>query len=80
MKNIQILLINRNSSRKVRLNSRKVRKILRRIWIAPKRIFETFSTQEGSRCIITNATHITILFNLENQTKVLSYTRFLVKK
>jgi hypothetical protein len=27
-----------------------------------------------------NATHITILFNLENQTKVLSYTTFPVKK
>jgi hypothetical protein len=27
-----------------------------------------------------NATHITILFNLENQTNILSYTTFPVKK
>jgi hypothetical protein len=30
----------------MRINSKKVRKILRRIWTAPKRTFETFCTQE----------------------------------
>jgi hypothetical protein len=40
------LLINRNSSRKMRINPRKVRKILGRIWAAPKRIFEPFCTQK----------------------------------
>jgi hypothetical protein len=40
----------------MRLNSRKIRKILRRIKTAPKRIFETFCTQEALRCIGMNAT------------------------
>jgi hypothetical protein len=40
------LLINRNSSRKMRIKCRKFWKILGRIWTAPKRIFETFCTQE----------------------------------
>jgi hypothetical protein len=44
----------------VRINSRKIRKILGRVWSAPKRIFETFCTQEAPRCIDMNATHITI--------------------
>jgi hypothetical protein len=30
----------------MRINSRKIRKILGRVWTAPKRIFETFCTQE----------------------------------
>jgi hypothetical protein len=64
----------------VRLNSRKVWKIRGRIWTTPKCIFETFRTQEAPRCINMNATGITIFFNLENQTKVLSCTRFSVKK
>jgi hypothetical protein len=50
------LLINTISSRKMRINSRKIRKILGRIWAAPKRIFETLSTQEAPRCIGMNAT------------------------
>jgi hypothetical protein len=58
----------RNSSRKMRINSRKVRKILGRIWVAPKRIFEIFCTQEAPRCIGMNAT-LTTFFNLENPTK-----------
>jgi hypothetical protein len=65
---------------KMRINSRKVRKILRRIWTPSKRIFETFCTQEAPKCIGMNATHITIYFNLENQTKFFSYTIFAVKK
>jgi hypothetical protein len=44
----------------MRINSRKIRKILERIWTTPKRIFETFCTQEVPRCIGMNATHITI--------------------
>jgi hypothetical protein len=46
-------------SGKMRINSRKIRKILGRIWTAPKRIFETFSTQEAPRYIGMNATHTT---------------------
>jgi hypothetical protein len=40
----------------MRINSRKIQKILGRVWTAPKRIFETFSTQETPRCIGMNAT------------------------
>jgi hypothetical protein len=40
----------------MRINSRKVRKILGRIWTAPNRTFETFYTQEAPRCIGMNAT------------------------
>jgi hypothetical protein len=40
----------------MRINSRKTRKILRRVRTAPKRIFETLSTQEAPRCIGMNAT------------------------
>jgi hypothetical protein len=64
----------------VRINSRKFRNTLGRIWTTPKRIFETFSSQEAPRCIGMNATHITFLFNLENQSKDFSYTIFPVKK
>jgi hypothetical protein len=63
----------------MRINFRKIRKILGRVWTTPKRIFETFCTQEVSRYIGMNAT-LNHLFNLENQTKVLSYTTFPVKK
>jgi hypothetical protein len=35
----------------MRINPRKIWKIVGRIWIAPKRIFETFGTQEAPRCI-----------------------------
>jgi hypothetical protein len=44
----------------MRINFRKIRKILGRIWTTPKRIFETFYTQEAPRYIGMNATHITI--------------------
>jgi hypothetical protein len=40
----------------MRINSGKVRKILGRVWTAPKRFFETFCTQEAPRCIGMNAT------------------------
>jgi hypothetical protein len=63
----------------MRINSRKIRKILKRIWTAPKRIFETFCTQEAPRCIGMNAT-LTTFFNLEYQTKDFSYTIFRVKQ
>jgi hypothetical protein len=43
----------------MRINSRKIRKILGRVRTAPKRIFETLSTQEAPRCIGMNATLIT---------------------
>jgi hypothetical protein len=49
------------AQRKMRINSRKVRKILGRILTAPKRIFETFCTQEAPRCIGMNATLTTFI-------------------
>jgi hypothetical protein len=52
----------------MRINSRKIRKILERVWTAPKRIFETFSTQEAPRCIGMNAT-LNFVLTSENQTK-----------
>jgi hypothetical protein len=60
----------------MRINSRKIRKILGRVWTAPKRIFETFLHSRTTRCIGMNATHI----SLENQSKDFSYTIFPVKK
>jgi hypothetical protein len=36
----------RNNSGKMRINPRKIRKILGRFWTAPKCAFETFCTQE----------------------------------
>jgi hypothetical protein len=38
---------NRNSSRKMRINPRKIRKILGRVWTAPTRILKPFCTQEA---------------------------------
>jgi hypothetical protein len=40
----------------MRINSRKIQKILGRIWTALKCIFDTLSTQEAPRCIGMNAT------------------------
>jgi hypothetical protein len=40
----------------MRINFRKIRKILGRVRTASKRIFETFCTQEAPRCIGMNAT------------------------
>jgi hypothetical protein len=40
----------------MRINSKKNQKIPGRIWTAPKRIFGTFCTQEGPRCIGMNET------------------------
>jgi hypothetical protein len=63
----------------MRINSRKIRKILERVWTTPKRIFETFSTQETPRCMGMNATQINfILFRKTN--KDFSYIIFPVKK
>jgi hypothetical protein len=45
----------------MRINPRKVRKILGRVWTAPKRIFETFRAQEAPRCIGINATLTTFI-------------------
>jgi hypothetical protein len=45
----------------MRINPRKIRKILRRVWTAPKRIFETFLHSRTTRCIGMNATHITFI-------------------
>jgi hypothetical protein len=61
------------------INSRKIQKILRRVRTAPKRIFETFCTQEAPRCIGMNATHKTIYLISENNQGFL-YTIFPVKK
>jgi hypothetical protein len=45
----------------MRINHRKIRKILERVWTAPKRIFETFLHSRTTRCIGMNATHITVI-------------------
>jgi hypothetical protein len=47
---------NRSSSRKMRINSRKIWKILGRGRTTSKHIFETFNTQEATRCIGMSAT------------------------
>jgi hypothetical protein len=44
----------------MRTISRKIQKILERIWTAPKRLFETFCTQKAPRCIGMNATLTTL--------------------
>jgi hypothetical protein len=59
--------------------SRKVRKILRRIWTTPKRIFETFCTPEAPRCIDMNAT-LTSFYLIQKIKQGFSYTIFPVKK
>jgi hypothetical protein len=64
----------------MRINSRKIRKILGRVWTAPKRIFETFCTQEAPKCIGMNATLTTIHLIFIKSSKPFSYTIFPVKK
>jgi hypothetical protein len=64
----------------MRINSRKIQKILRRIWTAPKRVFETLSTQEAPRCISMNATLTTFYLIFRKSNKDFSYTIFPVKK
>jgi hypothetical protein len=51
----------------MRINSRKIRKILGRVWTTPRHILKSFALMKHQRCIGMNATHITIYFNLENQ-------------
>jgi hypothetical protein len=79
MKKILEPSINRISLGKIRINTRKIWKILGKIWTAPKRIFETFCAQEALRCIGMNATHIH-LFNFRKTNKGFPYTIFPVKK
>jgi hypothetical protein len=64
----------------MRINFRKIRKILGRVWSAPRRIFETFCTQEALRCIGMNATLTTFYLILKIKQGFFSYTRFPVKK
>jgi hypothetical protein len=64
----------------MRINSRKIRKILGRIWTAPKRIFETFCTQETPRCIGVNAALTNIYLIQKIKKEFFPYTIFLVKK
>jgi hypothetical protein len=61
MKKILEPSVNRISSGKIRIKTKKIWKILGKIWTAPKRIFETFSTQEAPRCIGMNATLTTFI-------------------
>jgi hypothetical protein len=63
----------------MRINSRKIQKILGRVWSAPKRIFETFCTQEAPICIDMSAT-LTTFYLLKKINKDFSYTTFPVKK
>jgi hypothetical protein len=62
----------------MRINSRKIRKIIGRIWSTPGRIFETFCTQEAPRCIDMNATHTTF-YLIQKIKQRFSYTIFPVK-
>jgi hypothetical protein len=66
----------------MRINSRKVQKILGRIWTAPNRTFETFYTQEAPRCIGMNATLTSNQFIFIQKIKqwLFSYTRFPINK
>jgi hypothetical protein len=64
----------------MRINSRKVQKILGRIWSAPKRVFKTFCTQLRPRCFGMDATHIIFFIKFGKSTKPFSYTTFPVKK
>jgi hypothetical protein len=57
----------------MRINPRKFQKILGRIRTAPKRVFETLSTQEAQRCIDMNATHKTIYLISEKQPRFSLY-------
>jgi hypothetical protein len=61
------------------MNCRKVRKNSRKDLTAPKRIFETFCTQEAPRCIGMNAT-LTTLYLIHKIKQGFSYTIFYVKK
>jgi hypothetical protein len=63
----------------MRINSRKIQKILGRIWTAPKHVFETFCTQEPLDASAWMQ-HSQLCFNSENQTKDFSYTMFPVRK
>jgi hypothetical protein len=63
----------------MRISPRKIQKILGRIWTAPKRLFETLSTQEAPRCIGMNAT-LTTFYLLKKIKQGFSYTIFPVKK
>jgi hypothetical protein len=64
----------------MRINSRKIRKILGRGWTDPKRIFETLLHSRNTK-MHRHECNTQLLFNLENQTKdFFSYTIFPVKK
>jgi hypothetical protein len=63
----------------MRINSRKIWKILGRVWTALKHIFETFCTQEPLDAS-ARMQHSQLCFNSENQTKYFSYSIFPVKK
>jgi hypothetical protein len=64
----------------MRINPRKIWKILGRFWTAPKRVFETLSTQEAPRCIGMNATLTTFYLLKKIKQGFFPYTIFLVKK
>jgi hypothetical protein len=59
---------NKRNSLRNRINPRKSWKILRRFLSAPKRTFETVSTQKAPRCIGMNAT-LSTFFNFGKSNK-----------
>jgi hypothetical protein len=63
----------------MRINSRKIQKILGSVWTAPKRIFKTFSTQEPLDASAECNTHNFYLIQKIKQ-GFFSYTIFPVKK
>jgi hypothetical protein len=63
----------------MRINSKKIWKIFGRVRTTPRRIFETFSTQEAPRCIGMNET-LTTFYLLKKIKQGFFYTIFPVKK
>jgi hypothetical protein len=63
----------------MRINSRKIRKILGRIWTAPKRIFETF-LHSRTTMMHRHECNTQLFICLRKSNKDFSYTTFPVKK
>jgi hypothetical protein len=64
----------------MRINSRKIRKILGRVWIAPKRILKSFCTHEPLDASAWMQHSLNHLFNFRKTNKDFPYTIFPVKK
>jgi hypothetical protein len=63
----------------MKINLRKIRKILGKIWTAPKRIFETFLHPRSTEMHRHECNTLNFLFDSEKSNKGFSYTIFPVK-